>query len=610
MLKLPFGIGKRKGTEAAPSERELQQQAQQAYSSGTSIVRDIISPAGFLVKPNYLQLGETFTRTLFVYNYPRFLNTNWLSPVINYDVTLDISMFVYPQETADVLRKLERQTGRLESTRQIEREKGLVRDPQLDIALEDIDQMRDSLAQGNNRLFHLGLYFTISAKSIDELTQISKQLEAALGGMLIYTKEALLQMEQGFNSTLPIGHDELQVLRNLDTGSLSTTFPFTSAELTADKGILYGLNRHNDSLILFDRFDLENANSIVLAKSGGGKSFAIKLEALRYLMLGTDIIVVDPENEYQRLAEAVGGSFLEISLSSSQRINPFDLPKIQNEQGEDEDVLKSNIATLTSMVRLMVGGVSPEEDAILDTALRETYALKDITEDPTTHTKEPPVLGDLVTVLQNIRGSESLIQRLAKFTEGSFAGLFNQQTNFEIHGGFVVFSVRDLEEALRPIAMFVILNYVWNVIRGELKRRLMIVDEAWWMMQYEDSAKFLMSLAKRARKYYFGLTIISQDVEDFLENKFGKPIVANSSLQLLLKQSSSSIEKVAEVFNLTEQEKYLLLNANVGEGLFFAGQNHVAIKIIASYTENQIITSNPQELLAMRNFGAPAEPEQ
>lgn len=607
MLKLPFNIGRRKGAEQTVTEKDLQHQAQQAYSSGTSSVRDIISPAGFLVKPNYLQLGETFTRTIFVYNYPRFLNTNWLSPVINYDVTLDISMFIYPQDTAEVMHKLERQTSRLESTRQIEREKGLVRDPQLDIALEDIDQMRDSLTQGNNRLFHFGLYFTISAKSLDELTQIAQQLEAALGGMLIYTKEALLQMEQGFNSTMPIGHDELQVLRNLDTGSLSTTFPFTSAELTSDKGILYGLNRHNDSLILFDRFDLENANSIVLAKSGGGKSFTIKLEALRYLMLGTDIIVVDPENEYQRLAEAVGGSYLEISLNSAQRINPFDLPRIKDEQGEDEDVLRSTIASLTSLVRLMVGGVSPEEDGILDTALRETYALKDITEDPATHTKEPPVLSDLVTVLQNIRGSDSLIQRLAKFTEGSFAGLFNQQTNFELKGGFVVFSVRDLEESLRPVAMFVILNYVWNVIRSELKRRLMIVDEAWWMMQYEDSAKFLQGLAKRARKYYFGLTIISQDVEDFLENKFGKPIVSNSSMQLLLKQSSSSIEKVAEVFNLTEQEKYLLLNANVGEGLFFAGQNHVAIKVIASYTENQIITSNPQELLAMRNFGAPAQ---
>lgn len=597
-LKLPF-LSKKAGQSGAADQRAITQEAQRAYRTGLSTIRDIIAPAGFIVRPNYLQLGQTYIRTLFVYNYPRFLTTNWLSDIIDYDVTLDISMYVYPQNTNEILHKLERQTGRLESTRQIEQEKGLVRDPQLDVALQDIDEMRDTLTQGTNKLFHFGLYFTISTTSLEELNTISKQLEGALGGMLIYTKEALLQMEQGFNSTLPVGQDELNVVRNLDTGSLSTTFPFTSTELTSDKGILYGLNRHNESLVIFDRFELENANAIVLAKAGGGKSFAVKLEVLRYLMLGTDVIVIDPENEYQKLAEAVGGSFLNISLGSAKRINPFDLPKLQ-EQRADEDLLKSNIATLTSLIRMMVGGVSPEEDAILDTALREAYALKDITEDPATHSKEPPVLGDFVQVLGNIRGSDSLIQRLSKYTEGSFAGLFNQQTNFELSGGFIAFSVRDLEESLRPIAMYVILNYVWTVIRGQLKRRLLIVDEAWWMMQYEDSAKFLQGMAKRSRKYYLGLTIISQDVEDFLENKFGKPIVANTSMQLLLKQSSSSIEKVAQVFNLTEQEKYLLLNANVGEGLFFAGQNHVAIRIIASYTENQIITSNPQELLAMR----------
>lgn len=597
-LKLPF-FGRHAENDKKLDQKQLAEAAQKEYRSGLSSVRDIIAPAGFIVHPNYLQLGQTYIRTLFVYNYPRFLTTNWLSMIIDYDVTLDISMFINPQSTSEVLHKLERQTGRLESTRQIEQEKGLVRDPQLDTALQDIDEMRDTLTQGTNRLFHFGLYFTIASTSLEELDTICKQLEGSLGGMLIYTKQTLLQMEQGFNTTLPVGQDELNVMRNLDTGSLSTTFPFTSTELTSDKGILYGLNRHNESLVIFDRFDLENANSIVLAKSGGGKSFSVKLEALRYLMLGTDVIVVDPENEYQKLAEAVGGSFLNISLGSSKRINPFDLPR-NHEQKEDEDILKSNIATLSSLIRLMVGGVSPEEDGILDTALKETYALKDITEDPATHNNTPPILGDFVQVLSNIRGSESLIQRLSKYTEGSFAGLFNQQTNFELQGGFIVFSVRDLEETLRPIAMYIVLNYVWTVIRGQLKRRLMIVDEAWWMMQYEDSAKFLQSIAKRARKYYLGLTIISQDVEDFLENKYGKPIVANSSMQLLLKQSSSSIEKVAQVFNLTEQEKYLLLNANVGEGLFFAGQNHVAMRIIASYTEDQIITSNPQELLAMR----------
>lgn len=604
-FQLPFLKKKAAPTdEAAKTEAQLTAEAQRAYRQGLSTIRDIIAPSGFVATPDHLQLGNVYTRTLFVYTYPQFLDTSWLSMVINFSATLDISMFITPEDSGFANQKLERQFARLESSRQIREEKNLVRDPSLDLALQNIDEMRQSIAQGTSRLFHFSLYITVYADSLEELRSICKQLESGLAGMQIFTKEALLQMEQGLTSTLPIGQDELQIKRNLDTGSLSTTFPFSSAELTSDKGILYGLNMSNNSLIIFDRFALENANSIVLAKSGGGKSFAVKLECLRYLMLGTDIIIVDPENEYETLAEAVGGSFIEVSLGSAKRINPFDLPKPRHtgdtDAGDDEDeadILKSHTGSLSSLIRLMVGGVSPEEDAILDTAIRETYALKDITDDPETHKNPAPVLSDLVSVLENIRGSESLMQRLTKYTEGTFAGLFNQPTNFELKGGFTVFSVRDLEESLRPIAMFVILNYVWNEIRSSLKPRIMVVDEAWWMMQYDDSARFLQGIAKRARKYYLGLTIISQDVEDFLENKWGKPIVSNSSMQLLLKQSSSSVEKVAEVFNLTDQEKMILLSVSVGQGLFFAGQNHVLIRIIASYTENRIITSNPRELL-------------
>lgn len=585
------------------SEEEQAQAAQMAamaaYQQGLTTTRDIIAPADFIVTSNYLQLGSYYIRTLFVYTYPQFLNTNWLSPIINYDATFDIGMFIYPQDTQQVMQSLRRKLSQLESTREIESEKGLVRDPELDMAVQNIDQLRESLARGEDRLFQYSLYFTIYAKSVEELESYSKQLSTTLGGMLIYTKETLMQMEQGFNSTLPIAQDELQILRNLDTGSLSTTFPFTSAELTSDGGILYGINRHNDSLILYDRFTLENANSVVLATSGAGKSYFVKLEILRYLMLGTDVIIVDPENEYQKLAEAVGGSYLEINLNSPKRINPFDLP-VNHEDGE-EDALRSTVTTLHGLIRLMAGGVTAEEDAILDKALYETYALKDITTDPSTQHNPPPILSDLISVLGNMRGAENLMLRLSKYVEGTYATLFNQPTNFTLSGGLVVFSVRDLEEALRPVAIFTILNYIWNVVRSEMKQRLMVVDEAWWMMQYEDSARFLYGLAKRARKYYLGVTVISQDVEDFLANQYGKAVVSNSSMQVLLKQSSSSIEVISQVFNLTEQEKFLLLSAAVGEGLFFAGLNHVAIKITASYTEDQIITSDPRQLLAMRN---------
>lgn len=595
-MRLPFShseSAKEKGAQTSVN-------ALSNYQEGLSTVRDIIAPADFVINTNYLQLGTYYVRSLFVYTYPRYLNTNWLSPIINYDLTMDIGMFIIPQDVQEVMQSLKRKMTQLESTRQIEQEKGLVRDPELDTAIHDIDELRDTLSQGQNRLFQYGLYFTVYAKSLEELNTIAKQVASTLGGLLIYTKEALVQMEQGFNSTLPLASDELNILRNLDTASLSTTFPFTTAELTSDEGILYGINRHNDSLILFDRFNLENANATVFATSGAGKSYFVKLEILRYLMLGTDIIVIDPENEYEKLAEAVGGTYLEINLNSSKRINPFDLPISSHPEDQAEDALRSNITTLHGLFRLMAQGLTPEEDALLDKALYETYALKDITVDPSTQKNPPPVMSDLVSILSNMRGAENLILRLNKYVEGTFATLFNQPTNFKLTGGLVVFSVRDLEEALRPVAIFTILNYIWNSVRTEMKRRIMVVDEAWWMMQYEDSARFLYGLAKRARKYFLGLTIISQDVEDFLANKYGKAVVSNSSMQVLLKQSTTSIDMIAQVFNLTEQEKYLLLNAGVGEGLFFAGLNHVAIKITASYTEDQIITTDPKQLLAMR----------
>ena len=566
-------------------------------AAGLSTVRDIIAPAAFVVTPNYIQLGEMFVKTLFVFTYPRYLDTNWLSPIINYDMTMDIGMYIHPLETKDVMYDLKKQIGKLESTRQIETEKGQPRDVEIETALGDIESLRDVLQRGELRLFQFGLYFTIYASKVEDLNNLVEQLESTLGSMLIYTKETMLQMEQGFTATLPLMVDGVNVLRNLDTGSLSSTFPFVSTELTQDEGILYGINRHNNSLIIFDRFNLENANSVVFAKSGAGKSYAIKLEILRYLMLGTDIVVVDPENEYKSLCEAVGGSYLTISLNSEHRINPFDLPHSDKSEESGEDVLRSTISSVHGLINLMVGGLSPEEDAVVDKALYETYAVKDITTDPESQKNEPPVLTDFSNVLSNMQGTESLRARLSKYVEGTFANLFNQTTNFELKPGFVVFSVRDLEEQLRPVAMYLILNYIWTKIRMDMRRRIMVIDEAWWMMQYEDSAKFLYGLVKRARKYYLGVTVISQDVEDFLGSRYGKAVVANSSMQILMKQSTSSIDIVTETFALTEGEKYLLLESDVGEGLFFAGLNHVAVKIVASYAEDQIITTDPKQLL-------------
>lgn len=587
---------------------ELQRvRSEELFREGMTSVLDLIAPAAFTVNPKYLRLGDLLVKTLFVYTYPRYLNTNWLSPIINYDIALDISMMIYPRETKEVMTQLRKKATQLESSAAIEQEKGLIRNPELETAIGDVESLRDVLQRGELRLFQFAMYFTIYGKSEEELETITSQLESTLGGMLIYTKQAFLQMEPGFNSSLPLLLDDLMVVRNLDTASLSTTFPFVSAELSTNEGVLYGINRHNNSLVLFDRFNLENANSVVFGKAGGGKSFAIKLEVLRSLMLETDVIVIDPENEYQKLAEAVGGSYLNLSLNSESRINPFDIPPLfPGESGEE--VLRATVTTVHGLVSLMVGGLSPEEDALLDRGIYETYALKDITADPETHKNASPLLTDLEQVLGNMTGAENLVRRLSKYTQGTFAGLFTKPTNFDLSRGLVVFSVRDLEESLRPIAMYMILGYVWNKIRHDLRKRLMVIDEAWWMMQYPDSAKFLYSLAKRSRKYYLGLTVISQDVEDFLSSQYGRAVVANSSLQILLKQSPTAIDKVAEVFKLTEGEKFLLLESDVGEGLFFAGLNHVAIKIVASYTEEQIITTDPKQLLLQRGLAGSGNP--
>uniref|UniRef100_A0A7V3J9K3 DUF87 domain-containing protein n=1 Tax=candidate division CPR3 bacterium TaxID=2268181 RepID=A0A7V3J9K3_UNCC3 len=580
--------------EQAKREKE----ARRLFEKGMAGILDLIAPAAFLIRPSYLQLSDYYVKTLFVYTYPRYLYTNWLAPIINYDVMMDVSMFIYPLATREVMTKLTKKVGELESTWTIEQEKGKVRSPELETAISDVEALRDVLARGEAKLFQFGLYFTIYAKSPEELETISKQLESTLGG-LFYTKPAILQMEQGFNSCLPLGNDELKIWRNLDTDSLSTTFPFTSATLTRDEGILYGVNISNNSLIIFDRFSLENANCAIFATSGSGKSYACKLEALRYLMLGTDIIVIDPENEYRMLCETVGGSVIDVSLKSDQRINPFDLPPVtEGEAGGD--VLNENIATLKGLISLMIGGLTPDEDGILEKALFETYALKDISADASTHKNPPPLLSDLYAVLQNMKGAESMAKRLNKYVEGIYSALFNRPTNVDLGKGFVVFSIKDLDEQLRPIAMYTIMHYIWDKIKSELRRRIMIIDEAWWMMQYEDSARFLYSLARRARKYWLGLTIISQDVEDFLTSKYGRAVVANSSLQLLLKQSPAAIEKLAEAFKLTQGEKDWLLMCDVGEGVFFAGLNHTVIKIFASPTEHLLITSKPEELAELK----------
>jgi conjugal transfer ATP-binding protein TraC len=596
MALLDF-LGKNKKDETVPSMAPVL--PKDIYAEGELKLADAIAPAALKVGARELELGEKVSRSFYTISYPRFLVDSWFTPIINLDKVFDVSIFIHPVETGSALRGFQKKVAEIESQIADREEKGLVRDPMLDTAYRDLEQLRDQLQQAEEHIFEVGLYITLYASSKEELDKIEADVRGILDAKLVYTKPALFQQEQGFRSTLPLATDELGVTSKLNSSPLSSIFPFVSFDLTSDRGILYGINRHNASLILFDRFSLENYNSVVFAKSGSGKSYAVKLEILRSLMFGTDVIVIDPEREYENLASATGGRTFNISLSSEHHINPFDLPPVKEDE-EPSDILRSNIINLVGLFRLMLGGLSPEEDAIIDRAITETYALKDITGDSDFTGIEPPILSDFENVLSGMEGSESLVIRLSKYTHGTWAGFINQPTNIDINKQFVVFSVRDMEDELKPIAMYIITHYIWNAVRHELKKRLLIIDEAWWMMKSDDTASFLYSLAKRGRKYYLGVATVTQDVEDFLRSPYGRPILTNSSMQLLLKQSPTTINVLKETFNLTDEEKFLLLESGVGEGLFFAGLKHVAIKIVASYTEDQIITSDPSQLLQIK----------
>ncbi|HLA49432.1 MAG TPA: DUF87 domain-containing protein [Candidatus Saccharimonadales bacterium] len=610
-----LGFGKKQGQPldpAAQAQLREKQEVSSAFAKGVTALRDFIAPSSLEFNGNHFRIGTRFARTYYVYGYPRQVYTGWLSGMINLDEVIDLSMVIQPVDSQVVLNNLRKKVSQLEAGIQIDTEKGRVRDPGKEASVQDAEEMRDKLQVGEERFFRFGFYFTIYAGSMEELEFVSHKVESLLGQQLIYSKPATAQQEQGLNSTIPQFVDQLQIYRNLDTGALSTSFPFTSADLTQENGILYGINMHNSGLVIFDRFSLENSNSVVFAKSGAGKSFTVKLEALRSMMFGTEVFIIDPENEYQRMSDAVGGAYVRLSLASATRINPFDLPRVVDNE-EADNALRSNLITLHGLLRLMMGGaqaqmaqgtgamtiapaLTPAEEADLDAALIETYAKAGITNDPLTHGSPPPTINDLYDTLLHMGGSgPQLAQRLRKYTAGTFAGIFSQQSNVNVNNPMVVFNIRDLEDELRPVAMYIVLNYIWNKTKAERKKRLLIVDEAWQLMRYEDSANFMFSLAKRARKYNLGLTTITQDVEDFMASRMGRAIVANASMQILLKQSPSAVDVLADVFKLTSEEKKRLNQFPIGQGLFFAGQNHVHIQVIASPTETSLITNNPGE---------------
>jgi conjugal transfer ATP-binding protein TraC len=569
------------------------------YEQGLQKMLDLIAPAGMQIRNKDIIINDVYARTLYAYNWPNFIYPNWMAQTINQNATMDVTQYIYPSTNKAIMKMLRKKVAELRSSIRMLEQRGIVRDPTLEAALQDAEELRDLLARGQEKLFQFGMYLTVYAEDEERLKKVQTDVESVLGGKLVLTKPAMFQMEHAWTSTLPLCQDEIEINRNMNTSPLAASFPFSSSDLTDDHGILYGINRHNDSLVIFDRFDLPNANSNIFASSGAGKSFTAKLEILRCMMLGTEVLVIDPENEYTNLCEAVGGSFIPLSIQSQFRINPFDLPKaIRGDDAAPGEVLRSAVINLHGLLRLMLGPITPSEDGVLDKAILDTYALSGINlTTPEPGAIEPPTLKQLVDVLSTTEGGENMAKILQKYTEGSFAGLFDQKTNVSLDKQMIVFQIRDLEEQLRPIAIYIVLNYLWNRIRTELKKRILVIDEAWNLMQHEDSARFLYGIVKRARKYYLGVTTITQDVDDFVESPFGKPIITNSALQILLKQSPTTVDNLQKLFYLTDGEKYVLLNSDVGQGIIFAGYKHVALEIIASPEESKLITTKPSEVL-------------
>jgi len=601
---LPFGK-KNQPAPAVPTKEEAELEKIKNFSRGLVTIQDIIAPEAIEVDFTYQKINSTYTRTLFIAGYPRSVPANWLSPLINYPHKMSVSMFVYPVDSSEILDNLKRKITEMEAEIQSDLRAGKISNINTEVKLEDARYLREDLAKGSERFFQFGLYVTITALNKEELDRVTKAIQSSLGALLIVSKKATLQMDEGFKTTLPMGVDKLMVTRNMDTTSLATTFPFTSSELTQENGIMYGINEHNESLVIFDRFSMENANMLIFAKSGAGKSFTVKLEVLRQLMFGTEAIILDPEHEYEEMCKAAGGEYINFTFGSQAKINPFDLSSLY-EEGENE--LGQKIISLHGLLKVMLGGMTPQQDALLDRALVAAYKAKGITPDPSTQTNEPPLMEDLYKALIGMENHESddIAARLEKFITGSFRGIFDQASNISITNPLTVFSVKEMEEEMRPIAMYIILDFIWTRVKKSLKKRILIIDEAWYFMKHPDSASFIHSMVKRARKYFLGITTITQDVEDFLHNDFGKAIVSNASIQFLMKQSTASIPVLAETFYLSQGERQLLVTADVGEGIFFAGQNHVALRVVASPEEHSLITTNPEELLQKREAQAAA----
>jgi type IV secretory pathway VirB4 component len=564
-------------------------------------IKELIAPPGSEFQTDYFQIGNIFGRSFIILDYPSYLFSGWLEKIINLDEALNISLYIYPMETSVVLKELEKQLARISAQMAEREEAGKVRSPELETAYRNVEELRDLLVQAEEKMVKLGFYLTLyenDKKALDQKTQkIIKNLESNL----ITVKTIMFQQKEAFFTTLPLCLDKLQSNYQLNTSTASSFFPFISSELIDEGGVFLGVNLQNAGLVILNRWQYENPHLVILARSGSGKSYTAKLEVMRNLMMGTDVLVLDPENEYRSIAEIYNGSFISLSLKGENTFNPLDLPPVL-ENEDPFDVYKEHIADLMVLMQLIVGEkLSAEELAILDQAINQTYASFNILPDKDFSKIERfPTLNDLEKVLSGLTGGESLASKLYPYTQGNFAGFINKPTSVELDKRLIVFGLKDLPEILRPLGMFVVLNYIANRVKREMKKRLVVIDEAWWIMRQEIGAEFLLNMIKRGRKYNLAVTNITQDVEDFLNSPFGRPIITNSAITLLMKQSPAIIDLCGEIFVLSEGEKQFLLQAERGQGLLLVGRKKVPIYVLASYAEDQIIRSRPEQLIALK----------
>jgi len=564
-------------------------------------IKEIIAPSGAEFSTNYFQIGNVYGRTLLILDYPTYLFAGWLEKIINLDEALNIGIYFYPVETAQALKQLEKQVPRIFSQIEERRKAGQTRSPELEIAYQNVEDLRDLLVQAQEKLLQVGLYITIFAEDKKELEIKTAKISKILESGLIVVKTIMFQQKEGFLTTLPIFTDYLKTNYHLTSSSASSLFPFVSSDLVDRNGIFLGINLENSSMVILDRWKYDNPHMVILARSGSGKSYTAKLEVMRNLMMGTDVLILDPENEYQGISEIYSGAFIPLSLKSENNFNPFDLPPVL-ENEDPLDVYKEHVADLISFCQLIIGEkLSSEQLSILDQAINQTYLSFNIFPDKDfTEIERFPTLNDLERILGGLVGGGELASKLYPFTQGNFSGLLNKPTNVELSRRLIIFGLKDLPEIIRPIGMFIILNYILNRVRREMKKRLVVIDEAWWIMKQEFAAEFLLNAVKRGRKYNLALTTITQDVEDFISSPFGRPIITNSALTFLMRQSPATIELCDQVFVLSEGEKQFLTQAQRGQGLLFVQNKKIPIFILASYAEDQIIRTRPEQLIALK----------